>query len=630
LLALVAGNWLPGPRREDKPAMPKVWLQQQWKELIPAIEALGVEQETEIERLCVAAIANWRDERNMSLSSMRVPMTDTRNRIKQIPLTPANRWKNPQSGNYEHIARKYMNFSPEEWDSINAPTKENIQERQEHQEFIENPAAIVAKAERLLSSDRWYDLVAGLALATGRRLTEVLKTARFFPCTLYSVTFDGQIKKREDVNLLPYEIPTLVRAEVVIAAWKRLRGLVDCTQLDNEQVAGKYHRDASEAANRHFAGLIPQQSAKENLTTKAFRAVYAHIAVLWFCPLRIDDRVYANAILGHWQAKDEKIKRHYLATEHYFDYVMSLDGQRDGRRGIRRDEPGVEVLSVFQQQGDATMTTTDQLTTSQEEETAQDEPQALETKPAKKRGTLTTKPGTFDIVLDRMRKRGYQKHDEIVVDLLEGDTIAHQAHDLLEPLAEQLGTEGTIGLLQALIAAYQGGSSPATTPGTGQLMQDLVSNPLTIKVGEKPNETEINSKDNPVGYLTALVERDRKFKAGIDRRYSSEIDYSSYAWDDLDGHKTKDPAAATERYRRAVNAIMAHNRSTSDHLHRWYINAALVRDLVGGRNDKVQGYLATRAAEIEAHHKEFSPVLTVKLNNKAMDVKDEIKAPLPG
>jgi hypothetical protein len=603
--------------------MPKVWLQQQWETLIPALEALGVDQEPEIERLCVEAIRYWREDRKMSLSSMRVPMTDTRNRLKQIPLTPANRWKNPQTGDYEHIARKYMNFSQEEWNAINEPTKEDVQDRQEHQQLIENPAAIVAKAERLLSSDRWYDLVAGLALVTGRRLTEVLKTARFFPCTLYSVTFDGQLKKREDVNLLPYEIPTLVRAELVIAAWRRLRALVDTTKLDNSQVAEKYHKDASEAANRHFAGLIPQQSEKENLSTKAFRAVYAHIAVLWFCPLRTSDRSYANAILGHWQAKDEKTKRHFLATEHYFDYVMSLDGQIDGRRGIRLDEPGIEVLSIYkQQQGDAAMTSTDQLTTQDDEQT-QDEQQALETKPAKKRGTLTTKPGTFDIVVARMRERGYQKHDEIVVNLLEGDSIAHQAHSLLEPLAEQLGpVEGTIAMLQALIAAYQGGNAPAL-PGLSELLQGLVSQPLTIKTGEKPNEVEINSKENPVGYLTALVERDRKFKAGIDRRYSSEIDYSTYAWADLDGHKTKDPAAATERYRRAVDAIIAHNRATSDPLHRWYINAAIVRDLVGGRNDKVQAYLATRAAEIDAHHKEFNPPLNVKQNNKNMEIKDE-------
>jgi hypothetical protein len=102
------------------------------------------------------------------------------------------------------------------------------------------------------------------------------------------------------------------------------------------------------------------------------------------------------------------------------------------------------------------MTTIDQLT-AQEDETTQDEPQVLETKPAKKRGTLTTKPGTFDIVMARFHERGYQKHDEIIVDLLEGDTIAHQVKALLEPLAEQLGTVGTgpIETLQALIAAYQ-------------------------------------------------------------------------------------------------------------------------------------------------------------------------------
>jgi hypothetical protein len=611
--------------------MPKVWLQEQWETLIPALDALGLDQQEEIKRLCDEAIAYWRDDRKMSLSSMRVPMTDTRNRLKKLTVTPANAWTNPKTGKVEHISRKYMNFTEEEWIEVNTPTEEDVQERQEHQQFLENPGAIVAKAERLLTSDNWYDLVVAIALVSGRRLTEVLKTARFFPCTLYTVTFDGQLKRR-DLDIKPYEIPTLVPAEKLIAAWRKLRGLIDAVDLDNEQVAARYSRDATEAANRHFTGLIPRQSDKDNLTTKAFRAVYAHIAVLWFCPFRPDDRTtvsdrtYANAILGHWQAKDDKTKRHYLATEHYFDYVMTLNGQVDGRRGIRLEEPGIEMLSVFKQQGVAAMTSnTDQLT-------SQDEQQVLETKPAKKRGTLTTKPGTFDIILALMRERGYQKHDEMLVDLLEHDAVAHQMYSLLEPLAEGLGVVGTTPLatLQALIAAYQGGSSPATPNGTSELVQSLVHDPLTIKTGEKPNETEINSKDNPVGYLTALVDRDRKFKAGIDRRYSSDIDYTTYAWDDLDGSKVKDPAAATERYRRAINAIMAHNRATNDPLHRWYINAAIVRDLVGGRNDKVRDYLATRAEEIEMHHHEFNPPLTVKQNNKNMDIKDEIKAPYPG
>ena len=68
---------------------------------------------------------------------------------------------------------------------------------------------------------------------------------------------------------------------------------------------------------------------------------------------------------------------------------------------------------------------------------------------------------------------------------------------------------------------------------------------------------------------------------------------------------------------------MHHKSTTSDPLHRWFINSAIIRDLVGGRNENVRDYLKTRAAEIEAHHKEFDPELTAKQNNKNMNIKQE-------
>jgi len=63
--------------------------------------------------------------------------------------------------------------------------------------------------------------------------------------------------------------------------------------------------------------------------------------------------------------------------------------------------------------------------------------------------------------------------------------------------------------------------------------------------------------------------------------------------------------AATGRFRRVVDAIVAHNFAQTDPLHLWYINAAAVRDLVGGRNDAVQAYLEARRSEIDAHHERF-------------------------
>ena len=119
-----------------------------------------------------------------------------------------------------------------------------------------------------------------------------------------------------------------------------------------------------------------------------------------------------------------------------------------------------------------------------------------------------------------------------------------------------------------------------------------------------------------MAYLTALVDHNRRFKAALKQRDDeSALDYSRFTWSELNDKKVSTrPGAATERYRRAVDAIIANNLATSDPMHFWYINSAIVRDLVGGRNEKVREYLATRAAEIEAHHNSFSPALSVKTN----------------
>jgi len=334
----------------------KAWLEERWKDFLPALSALGIAQEAEIARLCEQEIEAWRQRPQMKKpSSLRPVMTATRNAIKQLPLTADTRYKDARTGEFQHIALKYMNFSEEEWAAMNALSEEQFQERLEQQQVIDHPQEVISRAEKLLHSDRWDDLVTALAVVTGRRLTEILKTGRFFPKTLYTVIFDGQLK-RKDIALEPYEIPVLVSAELVLAAWRKLRSLEDTTALDNEQVAHKYSRVASENAIRQFTGLIPQRSTKDDLSTHAFRAVYARLAVLLFCPTTVSELVYVNAILGQYQAKDEKQQRDFATTAHYFDYQAGDGaGQIDGRQGIRLAEPGVEVREVLQQKGDRAM-----------------------------------------------------------------------------------------------------------------------------------------------------------------------------------------------------------------------------------------------------------------------------------
>jgi hypothetical protein len=71
--------------------MAKKWLAERWDALLPVIAALDGEQEEELQRVCEEELAQWRARPQMKqASSLRVPLTDTRNKIRELPLTKTN------------------------------------------------------------------------------------------------------------------------------------------------------------------------------------------------------------------------------------------------------------------------------------------------------------------------------------------------------------------------------------------------------------------------------------------------------------------------------------------------------------------------------------------------------------
>src|ERR1700730_8929571 len=109
--------------------MAKKWLAERWETLLPAIAALGHDQEHELQRICEEELAEWRARPTMTQpSALRIPLTDTRNKIKELPLTVHNRWTNPRTKKQEHRALKYLNVSTEEWAAWNAPSEQRLQE----------------------------------------------------------------------------------------------------------------------------------------------------------------------------------------------------------------------------------------------------------------------------------------------------------------------------------------------------------------------------------------------------------------------------------------------------------------------------------------------------------------------
>jgi len=112
------------------------WLAERIDLLLGELAPLGQGQEEEIARICVQEIAAWRARPSIKKeSTLRNPMTDTRNAIRdRLDVTVTNRWLNPQTQQYEHLALQYMNFTEEEWIRIMGDTQERFQRRLEEQQ----------------------------------------------------------------------------------------------------------------------------------------------------------------------------------------------------------------------------------------------------------------------------------------------------------------------------------------------------------------------------------------------------------------------------------------------------------------------------------------------------------------
>ena len=547
----------------------KAWQRERMTMLVETIGSLTTADEAEIERACEAEkayiISRIPGTFPNSVSFKR-PMTDARAFIKTLPTNKANTWINPKKGESEHIILKYLNWTVEQWAAMNGQSTKRVQERKETQLILADPYQIVSKAEQLLSSENWQEVVIGLAVVTGRRLSEIGRAGDLQPYSTYTAIFSGQLKTK---ILKPYEIPLLLPSGIVIAAWSRLRAMVDLSHI--EDISKAYGTELSELSRSHFAELVPVWQGYKGLHVKAFRAVYPAIAIHWFCPVDIQPDTYASTVLGHWwEGPDGEQLRDYGATLHYTDYALSNGADNiDGRRGVRLSESGVKVLDIFMKDG----------------------------KPLKKgKHAMDTKSTTLEVQERTKRKRSLiQVTDETkaafdgVKSGTEDETVKLliKEHNTMQALLLACGSDS----LESLLA--------------------LVQDAATDHAGK------------PVSHLQEILTSKRKFKESYGSRHEGK-DYTDIKTSDLIKHKTKE--AAIERFRRGVDAVMAYNRSIPNESAelRWFINAPLLVELVGGAPTIAKSYIDGRA-DVAQHHKDLG--IQAGFNRRSVSVKERVQVP---
>ena len=272
-----------------------------------------------------------------TISQQKNPITDVRRVLKAIDAA--------------HPALADVGFTPEQWTEINMPSEKAVAQRSAKP--IDEPDEIARRAAVLLQSDSWSELAAGLAVATGRRAAEVIQTAQFERASDWSVWFSGAVKRRGEPVELRFELPTLVEADSVISATKRLRSLLDTEGMSNREINRAYSHAISQACDLTFADVVPSRDGKDNLYTHLFRSVYSTIATFWFCPPAVPELEFRAAIQGHYkvlEAGQTELRRSLAASRHYFDYEIAdqvIAAHQGRRKGVRLAEPGVEVISAF-------------------------------------------------------------------------------------------------------------------------------------------------------------------------------------------------------------------------------------------------------------------------------------------
>ena len=532
------------------------WIKKRVEAFIPLIVPLGVPDEATIRQLCEQEIAEWRT-RELAQASLNSPMTAMRTGIKGIPLTEHNTYINPRTQKKEHIALTYMNFSKEEWDRIKAKTSTTVLGRMGEEQFLDEPEVYARIVSQLLLQESWPELAVGVLAATGRRLSEGLKTAIFRRETDYSVQFDGQLKQPLP-DLPSYEIPLLVPASLLLSSMERLRthpALRECAQMDLKTVSHRYGPKVRDAARAAFEQVVPVRAGKQQIAAQDLRALYTCVAIYWYCPARQDDRLYASTILGHQQGATsaaEALER-LKSEEHYGDYHIG-DGKGNiiGAKGIKLGEPGVVVLKAFQSKRVAVLKTTMEKNVKASSEKA-------------KRPSQPTAHMDVSIHGRVMKLRadlGLASMSDVIAHLL-------VEHDVVERSREHLSPE-RLGLPAEMVER------------------------IRLAMEQSPEQTFED-------FLNKALVKEANIRIGTAHRYK-EVDLTLLRTSDLDKQQ-KSPALTQERIRRAVITLLLYNQQQADPKLRAALTQNAVHDLIGGRFDNIRMFLETHHETIAAHHR---------------------------
>lgn len=209
-------------------------------------------------------------------------------------------------------------------DWISDDNKQQLKKKLKNQIRV-NPDWVKEKASDLLTRNNpsVSDLAIGIAMSTGRRLTEVMKTAKFKKVDNKTLLFSGQLKTKNRhlfEELAPYEIPALIDADIILKALQRLRKdtgkdtlsylnvlgeTVESTVKDGDTKDVYHNRAVHKRYESTLNRAIRSQFENGHFSFKDCRAFYTEVTYEDNAKSGESRSAYRHRVLGHSQIETQ-------------------------------------------------------------------------------------------------------------------------------------------------------------------------------------------------------------------------------------------------------------------------------------------------------------------------------------
>jgi hypothetical protein len=157
-------------------------------------------------------------------------------------------------------------------------------------------------------SNNYNELLVCASLISGRRLTELAKTGKFTEVNdPQFVLFGGQLKKRKENTIKPYEIPLInIKSKEFIKIINKIRQLKDFSKKDNKTTISLINKGVNDIMKTAFHNI--------SMTTETIRGCYGVICYNKYSDKAVSEALYIGKILGHEEGDLATASTHYLRT----------------------------------------------------------------------------------------------------------------------------------------------------------------------------------------------------------------------------------------------------------------------------------------------------------------------------